>query len=245
MSARYWARVLHGFTWRHCAWAIGLGLLVSLLVRLQSLHINFYFTLWRFVYDTPFYLVYAALFMLAVVCVEASVAPAGWPALWRYFLGAIVASAACIALTWMFSDLKRLAPRREFSGGSSTVLKTFSQQHRATMAVFEMGFDGVVHGWLGTFVYVGLRRARRAAQVLGDAEVARSEAQRALVAAQLLAAHARVDPEFVMRRLDAIESTYEADPAAADRQLDELIAFLRDAIPRWRSDNAPVVDRQG
>ena len=242
---RYWARVWHGFTWRHWAWAIGLGVLVSLLVRLQTLHLNFYFVLWRIVYSTPFYLAYACVFMLAIVCVEASVPRGGWPSLRRYFLAAIAASVICIALTWAFSDQMRLAPRREISGGSIVALKTFPEQHRATMAVFEMGFDGVVHGWLATFVYVGLGRARRAARVLADAEVARSEAQRALLAAQLLAAHAQVDPEFVMRRLDTIEGTYEADPAAADAQLDELIAFLRDAIPRWRSDGAPAVAPQG
>jgi hypothetical protein len=83
MSSAYWEKVLRGLTWRHWAWGIGLGMLVSLLVRLQSLHINFHFTLWRIVYDTPFHLVFATLFMLAVVCVEASVPSGGWPSLWR------------------------------------------------------------------------------------------------------------------------------------------------------------------
>jgi hypothetical protein len=138
----------------------------------------------------------------------------------------------------MFADHVRQAPRREISGGSGTGVREYSQRHRAATAVL-MGLDGVVYGCLGTFFYAGLRRARRAARVLADAEVARSEAQRAVVAAQLLAARALVDPEFVMRRLDTIEGIYGHDPAAADQQLDELIAFLRGAIPRLRSDRSP------
>jgi LytS/YehU family sensor histidine kinase len=116
--------------------------------------------------------------------------------------------------------------------------------------VFGVGFDGVVHGWFATFIYVGLRNSRRAARALADAEVERSEAQRSLLAAQLLAAQSQVDPEFVMRTLEGIERIYEKEPAAADAQLDELIAFLRDAIPRLRSDERrtlrdPLKDPQG
>ena len=40
----------------------------------------------------------------------------------------------------------------------------------------------------------------------------------------------------MIQTLERIERTYEEDPAAADARLDELIAFLRDAIPRLRSD---------
>jgi LytS/YehU family sensor histidine kinase len=103
------------------------------------------------------------------------------------------------------------------------------------VAVFLIGFDGVVHGWLATFIYVGLRNSRRAARALAGAEIARSEANRALIAAQLEAAHAEVDPAVVFRALEDVERAYEEDPARADALLDELIAFLRDAIPRLRS----------
>jgi hypothetical protein len=47
---------------------------------------------------------------------------------------------------------------------------------------------------------------------------------------------ATIDPAFVMKALDDIERAYETDPMRADAALDEFIAFLRDAIPRLRSD---------
>lgn len=240
MNAAYLRRVRHILTWRHWAWATGLGVLLGVLVPLQNLHLNFYFTLWKILYDTPFYLAFAWAFLLAIAAVEASVPREEGPCLMRYVAGAVAASLVCVALAWSFSDHFRLAPKRVISGGSSNLTKTFSPQHRRTMAVFEVGFDGVVHGWLATFVYAGLRRSRRAARVLADAEIGRSEAQRALLAARLLAAHAEVDPEFVLKRLETIERAYESDPPGADGQLDELIAFLRDAIPRLRSDRSPA-----
>jgi hypothetical protein len=241
MNAAHLTRAWHILTWRHWAWATGLGVLLGILVPLQNLHLNFYFTLWKMLYDTPFYVAFAWVFLLAIAGVEASVPGERWPSLWRYFAGAVMASLVCVGLAWGFSDQFRLAPKRVISGGSRDTTKTFTPQHRRTMAVFEVGFDGVVHGWLATFVYAGLRRSRRAARVLADAEIGRSEAQRTFLAARLLAANAQVDPAFVMQRLKAIEAAYESDPAVADTRLDELIAFLRDAIPRLRSDMDPAV----
>jgi LytS/YehU family sensor histidine kinase len=60
-----------------------------------------------------------------------------------------------------------------------------------------------------------------------------------LLAAQLVAANAQVDPAFVMTTLETIERTYEKDPVRADAQLDEFILYLRDAIPRLRNDEQP------
>ena len=238
-----WVRAWHILTWKHWAWATALGVLVGVLVPLQNLHLNFYFTPWKIVYHTPFYVIFAWVFLLAIALVEASVPRAQWPSLWRYFFGAVAASLVCVGLAWSFSDQFRMAPKRIISGGSSNSLKTFSPQHRRNVAVFETGFDGVVWGWFAMFFYVGLRNSRRAARALADAEIGRSEAQRSLLAAQLVTAHAQVDPAFVIQALENIERTYDADPAGADAQLDDLIAFLRDAIPRLRSDPVPQPER--
>jgi len=224
--------------WRNWAWATALGVLLGLLVPLQNLHLNFYFTLWKIVYDTPFFIVFAWVFMAAIVGVERSVPRGEWPSLWRYCAGAAAASVVTIGLAWTFSDHYHLAPARVISGGSGNTLKTYSPQHKPSMAVFEVGFDGAVHGCLAMFIYMNLRKSRHAARVLADAEVGRSEAQASLIAAQLVAAHAQVDPAFVLKRLEDIEQSYAANPEAADAELDELIVFLRDAIPRLRTEDA-------
>jgi hypothetical protein len=53
---------------------------------------------------------------------------------------------------------------------------------------------------------------------------------------------AQVDPAFVLQALENVERTYEEDPARGDILLDEFIAFLRDAIPRLRSDETLVTE---
>ena len=232
-----WARVRHVLSWRRWAWATALGMLAGVLVPLQALHLNFYFTPWKIVYHTPFYVAFAWVFALAIALVEAGVPRGRWPSLRRYFFGAVAASLVCVGLAWSFSDQLRLAPKRVIGGGVASPEKTFTPQHRKTIAVFEVGFDGVVLGWLATFIHVGLRNSRRAARALTDAEIERTEAQRNLLAAQLVAANAQVDPAFVMKSLETIEAAYEDDPVRADALLDEFIVFLRDAIPRLRLED--------
>jgi hypothetical protein len=92
-----------------------------------------------------------------------------------------------------------------------------------------------LHGWLATFIYVRLRNARLGARALADAQIRRSEANRGAFAAQLESTHARVDPDDVLVTLESIQRAYETNAAAADARMDELIAFLRGAIPRPRS----------
>jgi LytS/YehU family sensor histidine kinase len=100
-----------------------------------------------------------------------------------------------------------------------------------------LGALALIHGWLATFIYVRLRNSRRATKALADAEIERTEAQRSLLAAQLVAAHAQVDPAFVLQALERVERAYEEDPGHADALLDEFISFLRDAIPRLRAED--------
>jgi hypothetical protein len=225
-------------TWRPWVWATGLGLLLAVLVPLQNLYINFYYTPWKMIYNAPFFVVYAWIFLLAIAWAEAVAPEARGPPLWRYLLGSLAASALCIGIALGSADYYPAPPKRVISGGSANPLKTFSRQIVRTDLVFGLGFDGVVHGWIGMFIYVGLRNARKAARVLADAEIGRSEAQRSLLATQLLAAHAQVDPEFVIQALEKIERAYDEDAASADAQIDHLIAFLRDAIPRLRAEPA-------
>jgi hypothetical protein len=234
-----WVRTWRILTWKHWAWATALGASLAVLIPLQSLHLNFYYTPWKILYNTPLYVAFAWVFLLAIAWVEASVPRGRWPSLWRYFAAAVAASLICIGFAAWFSDYYPMAPTRVISGGSADTRKIYSPQQKWKSIVFETGFDGVVYGWLAMFIYAGLRNSRRAARALADAEIGRSEAQRNLLAAQLVAAQAQVDPDFVIQTLENIERTYDEDPAGADRQLDDLIAFLRDAIPRLRSDLAP------
>jgi LytS/YehU family sensor histidine kinase len=60
-------------------------------------------------------------------------------------------------------------------------------------------------------------------------------ARRRLVEAQLQAMQARVDPQLLFDVLDRAQRLYTTDAPRAEALLDELIVFLRAAVPRMHS----------
>jgi len=101
------------------------------------------------------------------------------------------------------------------------------------------------HGWMLLFfgglavsVEASQRRRVRMLRALRGAELARAAAQQRLAEASLGALRERIDPEYVFQTLSRLERLYESDPEAADRQLDELIAFLRKALADLQSAQA-------
>jgi hypothetical protein len=105
-------------------------------------------------------------------------------------------------------------------------------------------WTGVVlyHGWIMLFfgglaaaVYASQRRRVRMLLALRAAELRRAESQQRLAEARLAALHARVEPDYLLDTFSRLEQSYESDPAAADRLLDELIAFLRAALADIRT----------
>jgi len=79
-----------------------------------------------------------------------------------------------------------------------------------------------------------------AAERLDAAKAAQREAKRRLAYGQLKAVQARIDPQFLFDMLDAVRRAYESDPPRAERLLDELVAFLRAALPRLQDASSTV-----
>jgi len=93
------------------------------------------------------------------------------------------------------------------------------------------------HAWLMLFfggliaaVETSQRWRTRMLSSLRSEELARATSQQRLVQARLASLEARIDPDHLYRTLSQLERLYEDDPPAADRLLDELIAFLRHAL---------------
>jgi hypothetical protein len=104
---------------------------------------------------------------------------------------------------------------------------------------------GLYRGWmllcfggLAVAVEASQRRRLRALRELRAAEIARATSQQRLAEISLGTLQARVDPEFVFRTLSKLERLYEVDPPAAERLLDELIVFLREALADLRPEGA-------
>jgi hypothetical protein len=229
-------RAWRTLTWKHWAWATAIGLAVSLSIPFQKLEVNFYWAHWRVIFNSPWIVLFAYVFLIAIVVAEASSPRPPWTSSWRYLAAVLLASAACLVLAAVFSDFVRMPPREEYQGRIARKVGA-PEVRQKLYAILSVGFtDGVLHGWLATFIYVYLRNARLAARALADAEIRRSEANRRLLASQLESTHAEIDPDEVLLTLESIQRTYDADPAAGDARMDQLIAFLRAAIPRLRDD---------
>jgi hypothetical protein len=100
-------------------------------------------------------------------------------------------------------------------------------------------------GGLATAVYASQRRHARMLFALRAAELRRESSHQKLAEAKLASLQARVEPDFLLQTLTRLERSYETDPRAADRLLDELIAFLRAALADIRAAAKTPISTQG
>lgn len=87
-----------------------------------------------------------------------------------------------------------------------------------------------------TFAAYCLTRAReqRALAAAREAELERAGTQREIVASRLKVLQARVEPELLFDALADVRDAYLDSPPAADALLDDLVAYLRAALPQMR-----------
>lgn len=98
------------------------------------------------------------------------------------------------------------------------------------------------HAWLMLFfggmlaaVAASRRWRARMLEALRAAELRRAISEQRLAEARLALLEARVEPDRLHHTLSRVQYLYEHDAGAADRQLDELIAFLRTAVSESRT----------
>lgn len=79
-----------------------------------------------------------------------------------------------------------------------------------------------------------------AAKRLAAAKHLQRDARRRLAQSHLQAVQARIEPQFLFDMLDAVRQGYEGDPQRAELLLDELVVFLRAALPRLQHASSSV-----
>ena len=100
--------------------------------------------------------------------------------------------------------------------------------------------SSLIVAWMFFAHLQGSRTQLAAAARLAAAQVAQREARRRLVEARLKAVQARIDPQLLFEMLAAVRDSYVADAGRAERLLDELVAFLRAALPRLRTRSSTL-----
>lgn len=108
------------------------------------------------------------------------------------------------------------------------------------MVPFSLFFTVLLYAALGTFVYVNERTARLATDRQRAAELARAQARRRTLESRLQELQARVEPQFLFNTLAQVGELYEREPAIAGQMLDDLITYLRAALPHLRESTSTV-----
>lgn len=103
-----------------------------------------------------------------------------------------------------------------------------------------MFFEFLIWGSLIVSIYAVRRTALLASERMARAQIGRANAQRRTLESKLQALQARVEPQFLFNTLAQVRDLYETDSATASRMLDDLIAYLRAALPHLRESTSTL-----
>jgi sensor histidine kinase YesM len=98
----------------------------------------------------------------------------------------------------------------------------------------------LLEGGFAVLIYARFRHARLAQAAFAAAELERATTARQVLASRLSTMQAQVEPRFLFNVLAQVGALYDSDPMAGDRMLDELIVYLRAALPRLRGGGSTV-----
>ena len=149
----------------------------------------------------------------------------GLAPVFAYGAALLLGSAAAVALQWA---LQAWAPAEAGPG-------------RADAARLVKAFlDFMIWGAPFVWVYAALREKRRAARRMQAAQLQGEQIRRRALQAQLQALQARVEPGFLFGTLERVRQLYDSTPELAGKMLDDLVAYLRAALPRLREPGSTL-----
>lgn len=93
-----------------------------------------------------------------------------------------------------------------------------------------------ISGTLLAIYFASREREAAFVRLAQAAALERIRAERATLASRLKVLQARVEPELLFGVLSEVRRLYERDPAAAGALLDDLIGYLRAALPQLRGE---------
>ncbi len=99
---------------------------------------------------------------------------------------------------------------------------------------------GLTWGGLVAFVYFKRRRDEELAAALHATQMVQVELKKKALESQLQVMQAQVEPQFLFNTLMRVGDLYETDSSSADRMLDNLIVYLRAALPHMRTSTSTL-----
>ncbi|MGE5171093.1 MAG: sensor histidine kinase, partial [Rudaea sp.] len=153
-----------------------------------------------------------------------------------YVLAVLLGCAAAVVVSELFGEPWRVALLGENENRPADIswIRYHSFHPISNFAILLMT------GAPAVFFYADRRAAMKTAAILHAAELDRVRRSRIALESRLQAMQARVEPQFLFNTLDQVEHLYAQDPALGGRMLDDLIAYLRAAMPLMRDTSSTV-----
>jgi hypothetical protein len=227
-------RILRFLSWKHWLWATIIPILVLFTLRLQWWTSPFSFGPAELARRLPVMLAVSYVLLIGVAGIETRRDGSRAP-VWQYLALIALSTALAGAVRWVTFAPGVVLPKSETPRWRQNIVGDGRGDARLASSAGMMSVV-LLHGSVAVFIYRRFRNAREAARSLSDAQLERADAERRLAASLLEAAHAQVDPATVFQRLDELERAYAVDALRGDALLDDLVAFLRGAIPRLREE---------
>jgi len=101
---------------------------------------------------------------------------------------------------------------------------------------------GCATGALAAFYYEFWERATQSTARLRDAELARQGIEQRVVESRLSVMKARIEPAFLFNSIATVQKLYRGNADAAEKLLDDLIVYLRAALPQMRGKTSSLGD---
>ncbi|MFO1323770.1 MAG: histidine kinase [Burkholderiales bacterium] len=214
-------RAWRGLTARHFRYAVWAGVLLGTIQGIG--YALFPQVIWwqALVVNGLLPMVVLALVLLLFVAVAAQVATSRVPRWLPYVAAAFLACAVAMAI---YVGVGRWidAGRNLSAAGFATMLALAMREAvQGPLPIALLAALGYMHG-LDTW---------RRNQALRDVLLEHSRLSREAYEARLQALQARVEPQFLFDTLAAVEALYASDPQVGQRLLDDLIVYLRAALP--------------
>ncbi len=175
--------------------------------------------------------------LMAAIVVADRAVDSGAPMRTAYLIAAVAGPVVGVLLSEPLFWLWRLA----WMDGGFPPGRPWLQGHAiyVFMPIFNLSHWMLIGGAV-VFLYADRRAARRTEARLRTAELDRIRRSKVALESRLQAMQARVEPQFLFNTLAQVERLFEVDPQLAARMLDDLIAYLRAAMPAMRDTSSTV-----
>ncbi len=151
---------------------------------------------------------------------------------WPTYAQAIIAGCAIGALVqWPLHQWLGVRTRDEVFRASHDVI---------VMQPLVTFFEYLIWGSIIVFIYVNRRSELLAAARMSAAQLERTQMQRRTLESRLQALQARIEPQFLFNALAQMRDLYEKSPVLGSRMLEDLIVYLRSALPQLRDSTSTL-----